>query len=173
MGTTNRAEFLRGNFSGRARALRPPWALPESGFVEHCTRCGDCIGACSRRILEKGRGGFPQVNFTWGECTFCGDCVRACAAGAFAAAPQQTASLVPWFARAVIDAGCLAMRGIECRSCGDQCPAGVIRFRLVVGGGAMPELDDTACTGCGACFAVCPVQAINIRETSPGREMQL
>jgi len=173
MGTTNRAEFLRGNFSGQSRTLRPPWALPESGFVDRCTRCGDCLTACPQRILEKGRGGFPQVNFTWGECTFCGDCLRACAAGAFAVTPQQTASHAPWSARAAIDSGCLAMRGVECRSCGDQCTAAVIRFRLVVGGSAMPELDAVACTGCGACFAVCPVQAINIRETSPGRGMQV
>ncbi len=172
MGTTNRTEFLRGNFSGRSRSLRPPWALPESAFVEQCTRCGDCLNACPEGILEKGRGGFPTVNFTWGGCTFCGDCVRACTAGAFTAAPQQTASLAPWSARAAIDPGCLAIRGVECRSCGDQCPAAVIRFRLVVGGTAMPELEDAACTGCGACFAVCPVQAIKIRETSRGRGVQ-
>ena len=173
MGTTNRAEFLRGDFSGRSRPLRPPWALPESGFVEQCTRCGDCVRTCPQRILEYGRGGFPQVNFTWGECTFCGNCVRACTAGAFAATPQLTASLAPWSARAAIDTACLAMRGVECRSCGDLCPAAAIRFRLVVGGSAMPELDTAACTGCGACFAVCPVQAINIREPGHGRGVQV
>ena len=128
--------------------------------------------ACPRRILEKGRGGFPQVNFTRGECVFCSACVQACTAGAFAAPPLQTTLRAPWSARAVIDAVCLAMRGVECRSCGDHCAAAAIRFRLVVSGSAMPELDASACTGCGACFAVCPVQAINILETSPGRGVQ-
>ena len=103
---------------------------------------------------------------------FCGDCVRVCTAGAFAVKPQQTALRAPWSARAVIDADCLAIRGVECRSCGEQCAAAVIRFRLVVGGSAVPELDATACNGCGACFVVCPVQAINILETVHGRGVQ-
>ena len=173
MGTASRAEFLRGDFSGRSRSLRPPWALPEAGFVAQCSRCGDCLRACPQDILEKGRGGFPQVNFTWGECTFCGDCVRACNAGAFAVGPRQAAVRPPWTARATIDAGCLARRGIACRSCSDHCPAAAIRFRLIVGGAALPELDAAACSGCGACVAVCPVQAIHIRENGPVREMQI
>ena len=38
--------------------------------------------------------------------------------------------------------------------------ARAIRFPLVAGGVPRPEIDTGACTGCGACVAPCPVNAI-------------
>jgi ferredoxin-type protein NapF len=154
----NRAQFLRGDFAGRQRPLRPPWALTESAFIESCTRCGDCIAVCPQHILEPGRGGFPQVNFSHGECLFCADCVRACRPGALAAAT------VAWSIRARIGDACLTRRGVECRSCADQCESIAIRFRPTVGCVAQPALDAGSCNGCGACYRVCPAQAITLGE---------
>jgi ferredoxin-type protein NapF len=59
---------------------------------------------------------------------------------------------------------CLAARGVVCRSCGDSCPHAAIRFWPRIGGPALPEILDDACTGCGACVGVCPVSAIEVRE---------
>jgi ferredoxin-type protein NapF len=56
----------------------------------------------------------------------------------------------------------MAAQGVVCRTCGDVCDARAIHFQLRVGGAALPLLDETACTGCGECIAVCPVQAVEI-----------
>ena len=37
-----------------------------------------------------------------------------------------------------------------------------IRFRLLGGGRAMASISSEACTGCGECIAVCPVNAIEL-----------
>jgi ferredoxin-type protein NapF len=158
----NRAQFLRGDFSGRSRPIRPPWSLAEDEFVERCTRCGDCISACPQHILDKGRGGFPQVDFSRGECLFCGECVQACGPDALAGWSSQGDSTVAWSIRAHIGDRCLAQRGVECRSCRDQCDTAAISFRLVAGGVAQPLLELAVCNGCGACYSVCPVQAIEL-----------
>lgn len=153
-------QFLRGDFAGRAAPQRPPWALPESEFLARCDRCGDCVSRCPATILIPGRGGFPEVDFSAGECLFCGDCVSACQPGAL----LQTADRAPWSLRAVIDADvCVAQRGVECRSCTDPCEPRAIRMRLQVGGAAIPEVNLTNCNGCGACYPVCPVQAIRVQ----------
>lgn len=102
-------------------------------------------------------GGFPGVDFSRGECTFCGDCVRLCEPQAlFRSDPGAS----PWAMVAAIGADCLAERGVECRVCGEACPAGAIRFRLQRGGVAHPVLDASCCTGCGACIGPCPTRAI-------------
>jgi len=64
---------------------------------------------------------------------------------------------------AVIGDSCLALRGIVCRVCEEQCEARAIRIRLAVGGGASPTVAAALCTGCGACVAPCPAHAIAVR----------
>lgn len=158
MSENKRRDFLRGRFSDRDGALRPPWSLAESDFLDACTRGGDCVRACPTHILVAGDGGYPIVDFTRGECTFCGDCATRCASGAL----RRAEGKAPWSARAVIGERCLARQKIECRVCGEQCAAGAIRFPPLIGGMAQPVLDQERCTGCGACLAPCPTQAIAI-----------
>ena len=158
MSENKRRDFLRGRFSDGSGALRPPWSLAESDFLDACTRCGDCVRACPTHILVAGDGGYPIVDFTRGECTFCGDCATRCASGAL----RRAEGKAPWSARAVISERCLARQKIECRVCGEQCAAGAIRFSPLIGGMAQPVLDQERCTGCGACLAPCPTQAIAI-----------
>jgi len=137
---------------------RPPWALPESDFIDRCTRCNECITACPTHILVAGDGGYPTIDFREGECTFCGDCVASCQPEALLRAEEQEA----WPYRAVISADCLPRQGVECRVCGDFCDARAIRFPPRLGGSPLPDVDGSRCTGCGACVAPCPTAAIAI-----------
>ena len=155
-----RGQFLRGDFSGSRSVVRPPWSGDELAFVEACSRCSDCVGVCPEKILEKGRGGFPQVNFSRGECTFCGDCVRVCKSGALSHGVPQA----PWALKARVAPSCLALNQVVCRTCGESCPEGAIRFKISIGAVAKPEIDLAACTGCGACFGPCPISAVTIGE---------
>jgi ferredoxin-type protein NapF len=66
----------------------------------------------------------------------------------------------------MIDKTCLAARGVVCQACGDLCAARALRFPPRLGGIAIPVLDVSACTGCGACVAPCPAQAISLREVA-------
>ena len=152
----SRASFLRGNIFGTRNIVRPPWALSESAFTDQCTRCNDCITACPENIIEAGRGGFPVISFANGECTFCGDCHRTCEPGALHA---SSADARPWDLTVTLGADCLGEQGIVCRLCEDQCEARAIRFPKLGGAGA-PKIDRQSCTGCGACIAPCPVDAI-------------
>jgi len=152
----------RGFFRGRPRPqaeIRPPWALPEAGFSERCTRCNDCLTACPEQIIVSGDGGFPTIDFGRGECTFCGACASACKPLALLRVDAQQ----PWPYKALIGPGCLPKHGVECRVCGDFCDVRAIRFAPRIGGSPLPEIDPEKCTGCGACVAPCPVTALTIR----------
>jgi ferredoxin-type protein NapF len=152
----------RGFFRGRPRPRpenRPPWALDEARFVDVCTRCNDCLKACPEQILVAGDGAYPSVDFRRGECTFCGECVTACLPHALL---RQEAT-PPWPYKATVSTACLPHKGVECRVCGDFCDARAIRFTPRLGGNPLPEIDAEKCTGCGACVAPCPTQAIAIR----------
>ncbi|PKO91492.1 MAG: ferredoxin-type protein NapF [Betaproteobacteria bacterium HGW-Betaproteobacteria-10] len=151
----------RGFFRGRPRPkaeIRPPWAIPEGPFVAACTRCNECLKICPEQIIVVGDGGYPRVDFKRGECTFCGDCVKACQPQALLRAEEQPA----WLHIAVIGPSCLAQRGVECRVCEDFCAARAIRFSPRLGGSPLPVIDPEKCTGCGACVAPCPVDAISL-----------
>jgi ferredoxin-type protein NapF len=152
----SRRALLRGRPGAQLRS-RPPWALAEADFVAACTRCDACIGACPESILTRGDGGFPVVDFSAGECTFCGDCVSACAPRALC-----DAGSAPWFLKATVEDACLALHGVHCQACRDACPTGAIGFALRPGV-PRPRVESDLCTGCGACVAPCPVEAMRVR----------
>jgi len=189
MANISRMQFLRGDLKGKNTPFRPPWAIPENYFVDFCTRCDKCIDACFDELIVKGRGGYPQMDFKRGGCDFCEDCLNVCEAKALIKTPvnsHQTIDnnnskireehseseahsdlesyLPPWHIKASIDlTKCLSMNATICRSCGESCEHGAITFNLKLGGIAEPVLDIDQCTGCGACFAVCPVQVIELK----------
>lgn len=154
--SVSRRGFLRGRFRASSTDFRPPWAVDPEAFETRCTRCGDCAECCPTRIIKIGEGGYPKVDFGSGECTFCGECVTVCKSGALSREPEQS----PWGLRVAITDKCLARQGVECRVCGECCETSAIRFRPRLGGVAELVPDLARCTGCGACFAPCPVGAI-------------
>ncbi|MBL4614468.1 MAG: ferredoxin-type protein NapF [Magnetovibrio sp.] len=167
--------MFQGRFGASANAavvapIRPPWSRQETQFIDACTQCDKCLSACDEGIVIRGAGGYPEIDFQRGECTFCGDCAKVCTPGAIffqkcdQDLPQQLPpalpSALPWSLDAKISSACLSAKAITCRVCGDRCDARAIRFQLSVGGIADPIIDQTACTGCGACVAPCPVNAV-------------
>ncbi len=154
----SRRRLLRGASSVAGCSMRPPWALPESEFVSACSRCGDCLPACPTRILVRGSGGYPTLDFMLGQCTFCGACGEACKDDAL----HSRTDADPWAARAAVAESCLASQRVVCRICGDACEVTAISFLSEPGGKALPRIDVSACTGCGACVAGCPARAIRV-----------
>ena len=150
----------RGFLTARPRpAFRPAPPGVTAAALAACTGCGDCVTACPQQILLVA-GGRVAIDFDRGECTFCSACAAACAEPVFAT-PAVMAH------RAVIGDSCLARRGTTCMSCRDACPEDAIRFVPRMGGPFLPDLSPAACTGCGACIAPCPADAIAMRQKEP------
>jgi len=59
---------------------------------------------------------------------------------------------------------CLANQGVSCRTCDELCEVDAIRFTPVANRMAAPAISEDACTGCGDCLGVCPVDAIDLRQ---------
>ncbi len=156
----SRAQLLSGVLNNGNPPFRPPWSVPEIDFVEQCNGCGDCITACPENLIVVGRGKLPRMDFLRGGCDFCADCVSVCKTGALARDVESDQT--PWKIKASIQPGCLSLKAVICRSCGEVCDERAIRFTLERGGVARPFLDSEFCTGCGACFSVCPIQAITL-----------
>ncbi|HEC15696.1 MAG TPA: ferredoxin-type protein NapF [Sedimenticola sp.] len=160
-GSISRMQFLRGDFKGEIKLLRPPWAIPEALFIETCSGCGECIKACPASILKPGRAKLPEVDFSGGGCDFCGDCKAVCETGALSQSAGPGRS--PWTLKAHFEDACLARQGMACYTCQESCDMDAIRLRLVVGGVSAPQLVSDACNGCGDCYAPCPVGAVSMR----------
>lgn len=164
----SRRALLKGNLRHEP-ALRPPWAVPESLFLQLCTRCGECQGACETQIILPGDGGYPEVDFSRGECTFCQACVDSCPEGALVdlcksqgAMPEKSQGALPWHHVANIGQECLGIKGVYCKSCGEVCEVGAISFTFGSGRVPVPNVMSDACNGCGACVSVCPQEAIKV-----------
>lgn len=63
---------------------------------------------------------------------------------------------------------CVERHGVTCRRCAEVCDHAAIRILAREGRGAV--IDVAACTGCGDCVPVCPVEAIGV---SPRERVEL
>jgi len=151
-----RRNLLKSKFSNTQKVIRLPWVRDEFEFTEQCTRCYDCLLVCVEKIIVKGDGGFPEINFNKGECTFCTECVKVCSEDLFFSIDDE-----PWKLKANITDDCLAVKKVVCLVCGEQCETEAISFTPKVGGVSEPILSIDECTGCGACAKPCPTNAIN------------
>ena len=154
----SRRNLLRGRFQSRNTSVFLPWLKSSKTFYSDCTKCNNCISACPEDIIVASDDDYPNIEFRLGECTFCGACSQSCPENLFSLESTDT----PWHYKANIDRRCLALAGVECRSCQDACPEFAIGFRLKLGEVPTPELDIERCSGCGACVGPCPAEAISI-----------
>lgn len=97
------------------------------------------------------------MDFRQGECTLCGECRAVCPHAA-----ELFDAHLAFRHHAQIEVGCLTHQGVDCQACRDHCPTTAIRFRPRIGGPFQPDVDVDACNGCGACIAVCPVDAVSV-----------
>jgi ferredoxin-type protein NapF len=151
----SRRNLLRGRAGAAGLPLRPPGAISETLFTDKCTSCGDCIAVCPQHIVFEGSGGYPEVDFRQGECTFCNRCIDVCPEDVLLPTIQP-----PWRLELRISASCLAQRQVVCQTCGDACEVEAVHFRPQLGSVAVPRIDQDVCTGCGACIAACPENAL-------------
>ncbi|WP_299791079.1 ferredoxin-type protein NapF [uncultured Shewanella sp.] len=145
----------------KSNAIRPPWSRQDIEFTDICTRCDKCIQTCETRIIIKGDGGFPEVNFAIDECTFCKKCADICPEPLFIETDNA-----PWQIAAKINDTCLARKEIWCQSCKDACDPRAIRFIPAIGQVPQPQIDIELCTGCGACVAPCPNGSISLLDNT-------
>nr|WP_240989336.1 ferredoxin-type protein NapF [Salipiger mangrovisoli] len=117
-----------------------------------CTRCGLCVEACPQHVLGLAVDGVMLLPGA-GECSFCGACAEICPEPVFDAIPVMVHV-------AQIGPDCLVRAGITCMTCRDACPEMAITLIPRIGGPFLPHLDASACTGCNACIAPCPADAI-------------
>jgi ferredoxin-type protein NapF len=148
----DRRRFLSGRLTAEY-LVRPPWTR-DATIAAACSGCGACITACPQSIITLDGRHRPVVDFDAGECIFCGRCADVCPD------PVFDRTIAPFPHIAVIGDKCFPARGIVCQSCGDACPEAAIHFRLRHGGPALPIVDADRCSGCGACIAACPAEAI-------------
>lgn len=153
--TVSRRSLLRGRI-GNDRRVVPPGFL--GNRPEVCCDCTSCIDNCPTNVIVA-RDGWPALDFFRGDCTFCGECATMCphTDALFAGAPRAFLHV------AAINADCLPANGVDCQACRDHCPTDAIRFRPRLGGPFLPQIDEAACTGCGACITVCPVSAVSVK----------
>ncbi|WP_380058112.1 ferredoxin-type protein NapF [Falsihalocynthiibacter sp. SS001] len=122
--------------------------------IAACTGCGDCVESCTQDVLRLGDG-VVRLAAENGTCTFCGDCAEAC--------PEPVFDELREMAHiAQITNDCFVEAGIACMTCRDVCPEIAITVRPQLGGIFMPILNAADCTGCGACVAPCPANAITL-----------
>ena len=138
-----------------------PWMFDRS-ILENCTGCGDCVAACPENVIQINGNNRATVDFQKGECIFCSECADVCRENVFLS-PEGRKETPPWNAQIDIAKTCLAFDEIVCQACRDHCMEKVISFPPVMGATARPNLDLESCTGCGACVASCPTEAITIQ----------
>jgi len=156
-----------------SRWIRPPFAINELEFLLSCTRCSDCVEACSYDVIFSlsakvgaKAAGTPALDLLNKGCHLCTDwpCVSACTTKALLipeSKDNSEAITVPKLANVTIDTKqCLPYSGPECGACLHSCPVdGALTLDMV-----RPVIDEQLCSGCGLCRENCITEpkAINI-----------
>lgn len=149
--------------------ILPPGTQSPEHFLENCTQCYECVGACPHEALQVWREeeseycGYPVIHPRRQPCYRCEDypCISACENNTlhkdFAEQPMGTAI--------VNEELCLTYQGGFCQSCITNCPlSGIAIYKNFEG---HPVVNENACTGCGVCTYSCvteqPAILINFR----------
>jgi len=139
------------------RIIRPPGAVREKEFLDLCTRCDECLKACSQgsiRKLNKDFGvaaGTPIIVPEEVPCYLCDDfpCIRACEEDAlqWLSAKEDVDMGTAYINRS----NCMAWGAQFCEHCVRNCPIpGAIYLEE-----GKPIVKRDRCVGCGICENVC------------------
>jgi ferredoxin-type protein NapG len=155
--------------SPRLVLLRPPGAIDETRFVDHCQRCGRCVEVCPANAIRTIRDPDPRINGTpfvdpdQRACVVCEglQCTNVCPSGALnpLAHPWQ----IEMGVAEVYESLCVRSAGESCTICVDRCPLGATAIRFDDDG--PPTVLSPGCVGCGVCQELCPTtpKAIVVR----------
>ena len=143
--------------------LRPPGALPESAFLETCSRCAACVRVCPVQCIKidstaaRG-GGAPFIDADITACLVCDGlyCMHACPTNALQITPLARIDMVTavWHPQS-----CVRGQGEDCTICIDHCPIGTHAIELK---GTDVHVHPTGCIGCGVCQHDCPTHPKSI-----------
>ncbi|MBE0495056.1 MAG: 4Fe-4S binding protein [Campylobacterales bacterium] len=140
-------------FSRKHQAIRPPYGGGEALFHQECPTCIDapCGTVCEEGIIRINEEKTPELSFDASGCTWCKACAIACPKGVL-----EVENSPKIHARISIDtATCLAWNSVICSTCKDVCNDKAIDFF-----GLTRPVVTQACTACGFCVGVCPVDAV-------------
>jgi polyferredoxin len=156
----------------RGAVVRPPTACDEELFLQLCLTCGQCMKVCPNNALQPCTftDGFfrintpkllPAVGYCDPKCTACGS---VCPTGALLPVTRADKPFTKT-GTAIIDRGiCTVWKGTSsCITCSRVCPYNAISLTDITINGEMltvPVVDETCCTGCGKCEALCPVRPL-------------
>lgn len=168
------------------RDARAPITPPGSGdvlhFTDHCTACHLCVVACPTQVLRPsllayGAAGVlqPRMAYDAGACVFdCHRCGEVCPTGALHPLPLPVKRLVQVGRARFVKSDCVVeTKKKACGACAEHCPTKAIAMVPYPGGDPglrIPEVNEDACIGCGACEHPCPVEprkAIWVEARSP------
>ena len=149
--------------------LRPPYAIKEAEFLLACTRCEECVAACSYGVIFKLPArlgaeivGTPALDLLNKGCHLCNDwpCVTACQADALKLPKpevdeetNETKPIpLPRLAKVTLnEQTCLPFSGPECGACVPDCP---VPGAMVLND-EKPYIVPDLCPGCGMCREAC------------------
>ncbi len=151
------------------KPLRPPGALPETGFIARCIRCGKCVQVCPYRSIRIASlldslmiMDTPFIKAREVPCYLCMKCPPVCPSGALDRGLKKKHDVRMGIAL-INKKECLAWQGTLCRSCYQNCP--IFDEAIRMDKELRPVVDNNKCLGCGICENVCPVEpaAIEVR----------
>ena len=155
----------------RARHIVPPGAQGHANFAAHCTGCQLCVSVCPTAVLRSATGLLtlmqPEMGYERGycrpECTRCGE---VCPTGAIHPITRAQKSALQ-IGRAVWKRDlCVAVTsGHPCDNCARHCPVEAITMVPLDAGNPksprIPSVNESRCTGCGACEYLCPARPLS------------
>jgi ferredoxin len=161
-----------------AKAIRPPGA-DLTRFNALCARCGNCMAACSYKLIvpdfgETGVDGlFAPVlhlrsrrndpdfdSYCFHDCV---KCTEVCPTGALRPLTLEQKHATPIGIAVIERSKCLAWAQNEyCAVCDEYCPYKAVKIERR-GDVAYPVIDVDLCRGCGACEAGCPAEPIAVK----------
>jgi ferredoxin len=162
--------------------ITPPGSYQRGHFTDHCTACHLCVVACPTQVLrpsllEYGAAGLlqPRLVYDAGACVHeCHRCAEVCPTGAIRPLPMAEKKLVQVGRARFVKADCVVeTKKKACGACAEHCPTKAIAMVPYPGGEPglrIPEVNEEACIGCGACEHPCPVEprkAIWVEARSP------